>query len=559
MDSNLLRDTLIFLTLEFVALALAVGVVRWKLSAGLTVRLAAWAAALTGLGGLAAFWAGRANGMGWALGGVVVIALCFLAGVVWIRRQLARPLSALALTLQQLADGDLNAPVAADGQDEFGPLAKACQAVSICLQEQAAAADQLAQVQVTAEAAHHSEQAALDSALSQLQADREQQADEVQHRAGQLISAADQLSATAGQAREATAQIAATLQQIARGSSQQAEAAAQAANSVTQLARIVANVARGAQDQSTALSQATELATQFIATTQRVGVSAQASAQNTAETAQSARSGAEIVQATLAGMEAIKGQVDRSARSMQALSTSSGQIGAIIETIDDIASQTNLLALNAAIEAARAGEQGKGFAVVAAEVRKLAERSSQATKEIGALIRSIQQTIAAALQTMDQSVSQVETGVARANQAGQALEAILTTAQAANTQAQTIATAAQEIDGLSQALMSAMDSVMVIVEENTAAAQEMSFGATDMTESIESIASVSEENSAAVEEVSAAVEEVSAQVHEVTTALTSLSALASELQAPMTGGKTPPEPPAEAGPALALPPRRPKR
>ncbi|MBK8784879.1 MAG: hypothetical protein IPO22_24525 [Anaerolineales bacterium] len=97
---------------------------------------------------------------------------------------------------------------------------------------------------------------------------------------------------------------------------------------------------------------------------------------------------------TILGMEAIRSKVGLSTTKMEEMSTRSEEIGNIIETIEDIASQTNLLALNAAIEAARAGEQGKGFAVVADEVRKLSQSApASATKEIGKLIKGIQQTV----------------------------------------------------------------------------------------------------------------------------------------------------------------------
>ncbi len=208
----------------------------------------------------------------------------------------------------------------------------------------------------------------------------------------------------------------------------------------------------------------------------------------------------------------------------------SDQIGEIVTTIEDIASQTNLLALNAAIEAARAGEAGKGFAVVADEVRKLAERSSTSTREIGDLIKSIQKTVAEAVTAMDEGAKEVERGVLIANEAGVSLNDILKASEAVNQQADQAAAAAEQMSASANELVAAVDSVSAVVEENTAATEEMAAGSSEVTQAIENIASVSEENSAAVEEVSASAEEMSAQVEEVTASAQSLAELAKQLQ-----------------------------
>src|SRR5207237_569762 len=150
--------------------------------------------------------------------------------------------------------------------------------------------------------------------------------------------------------------------------------------------------------------------------------------------------GATAVNETVSSMREIHAVVSDASTKVEQLGKLGTKIGAVVETIDDIAEQTNLLALNAAIEAARAGEHGRGFAVVADEVRKLAERSQRETRAISELIRDVQHRTEDVVETMAQSAVSVRDGSERADRAGSALGAILASVERAVEQV-------HEIDG----------------------------------------------------------------------------------------------------------------
>jgi hemerythrin len=194
-------------------------------------------------------------------------------------------------------------------------------------------------------------------------------------------------------------------------------------------------------------------------------------AENAQKATDQTHDGARIVQGSSRLMDNIAKRVQDSSQTVEGLGQRSDQIGAIVNTIEDIADQTNLLALNAAIEAARAGEQGRGFAVVADEVRALAERTTKATKEIGAMIKSIQTETQTAVGSMAEGVEEVNRGTAETARSGDALEDILTRINEVTEQVNQIATAAEEQTATTQEITSNIQMITEVVDRNVASAR----------------------------------------------------------------------------------------
>jgi len=239
--------------------------------------------------------------------------------------------------------------------------------------------------------------------------------------------------------------------------------------------------AQGAEAQRQQADHVATAMTQMAATVMQVSENSNKAADAARNAAELARTGGKIVEDAISKMRSISDSVGQSSQKVEGLGRSSNQIGEIVGVIDEIADQTNLLALNAAIEAARAGEQGRGFAVVADEVRKLAERTSKATKEISSMIRGIQSETKTAVEAMQGGSRQVQEGVETTTQAGRSLSDIISTAEKVGEMVSYIAAASAQQSNATEEVNANIERISKITRETASGSQQSARACGDLS------------------------------------------------------------------------------
>jgi methyl-accepting chemotaxis protein len=347
--------------------------------------------------------------------------------------------------------------------------------------------------------------------------------------AAQLGAAGSELQGTASTALAVIEGASVAQGQLDDGINEQSRIVEQATHKVAQLTETISAIAAAAEEQTRSLDETSLSVTNMATSIEQVTAQVDSLSSISTETSQTAERGDTAIHTIVEGMETIRGTISELAGDIAQLGSNSDQIGDIVKVIDRISEQTNLLALNAAIEAARAGEHGRGFAVVATEIRKLADGSVQATKEIAGHIQSTQAVIGEVVNAMERLTERVEEGVNSTNSASGALRQIVEAVLGANQQISEISSVARAMSSNSYQVIRSIEEIARSVQLNVQATQQMSSHSDEVNAAFRSIAEISQQNASSVEVLTYVNKEVSDAAQRMLTSVTQMNDFAGRI------------------------------
>ena len=417
--------------------------------------------------------------------GTTVLAIALMSALAGLLSYRAlRPLREMTAWAKRASEGqgDLTQRLTIHRQDELGEFAGYFNRFMDRLQEMVQQVRQ-ASIQIVAISRQ------VQQAITESSEEVRRQASETQRSSQNFVSELRQNVA-------AVAEFQKVVEAFARQSEETAQLVQQSAQVITELQRVVSEVSQGAEQTAHTASDGLESVRQMGQGIQRAANQLNIASEQTQQVAHAAEAGAQTLAQATDAVRRIADDVQQVGQELEALAAMSNSISEIVRTIEEIARQTNLLALNAAIEAARAGEAGRGFAVVAEEVRRLAERSANATRDIQRIIQQVLERTQSSLTALETTTQSVSAGVQQAESVRERLQQVLDAIRHIDEQVQHAVHAMQQVEHDSRATLERIEGIAAIAEQTSAATEEMSAEMATVNQNIGQVANIAAQSAA---------------------------------------------------------------
>ena len=406
------------------------------------------------------------------------------------------PLYHLIEVAQRISNtGDLDQTIDIHRKDELGALAENFNQMVVHLKEMASVSAAIAEGELSVAVQPRSHQDTMARAFAQMTHGLRQIVRQVRDSASQVASGSTQMASSTDESAKVSVQAASAIDEVT--------------STMHEMSVNVQNVVKNTQVKLRGVAETSASIDQMVTSIQRVADTAKLLVDISHRSREEARTGMITMDKATEGLNRTSQAIQASAEIIDVLGRRADDIGKIIEVIDDLAEQTNLLALNAAIEAARAGEHGLGFAVVAEEVRKLAEKSTQSTKEISELIEGIQKEAREAVENMEKSTAMVQEGLVLNKDLSVALDKISDVVVEVYKFSQEIGAATTEQSSGSAQIAKATNRLTEITQEINSSVEEQASGAQAVVRSMERMRELVQQSSSSSTELAATAEQMS--------------------------------------------------